>query len=40
MVNILTDLAMVVLPVLVVIDLQVNRNTRISLIFILSLGLL
>ncbi|KAK8088154.1 hypothetical protein PG997_003115 [Apiospora hydei] len=38
-VNILTDLAMVVLPVLVVIDLQVNRKTKISLVLILSLGL-
>ncbi|KAK7965195.1 hypothetical protein PG988_010199 [Apiospora saccharicola] len=38
-VNILTDLAMVALPVLVVLDLQVNRNTKISLVLILSLGL-
>lgn len=40
MVNILTDLAMVAMPVLVVVDLQVNRNTKISLVLILSLGLL
>lgn len=39
-VNILTDLAMVALPVLVVVDLQVNRKTKISLVLILSLGLL
>ncbi|KAK7951220.1 oxidoreductase [Apiospora aurea] len=38
-VNILTDLAMVALPVLVVVDLQVNRKTKISLVLILSLGL-
>ena len=31
---------MVALPVLVVVDLQVNRKTKISLVLILSLGLL
>ncbi|KAK8050458.1 oxidoreductase [Apiospora phragmitis] len=38
-VNIITDLAMVALPVLVVVELQVNRKTKISLILVLSLGL-
>lgn len=38
--NILTDAIFVLLPVPIIIKLQVNRRTKLSLLFILSLGLL
>lgn len=38
--NILTDAVFVLLPVPIIVKLQVNRRTKLSLLFILSLGLL